>query len=147
MIDVIVQRKGKAYYPFSEEDAVKGFEYPENMPLKAKITGARKVRSYLELCCYKGSCRYIANLDLSENTNTEKKIDHLTKIQCGFVDDTVYDPNTKRVHWIVKSLSYDTCDQTESHNFIKLALERHAELAGMKNADKYVAMLNELGNK
>ena len=155
MIEIGVQRRGAVYHSFSDEDAEKGKEYPENMMLKAKVTGMSAVRSrsYRELCCYMGSCRYIASLNLSEDTNTKKKVDHLTRIQQGFVEDTVYDPQTKRIHWIVKSLNYATCDQPASHRFIAGALEKHADLAGVEGegeklaVEKYVEFLNELGNK
>lgn len=155
MIEIVIQRKGNAYYPFSEEDAEQGNVYPENKPLRAKITGSTKARSYKELCCYMGSCRYIASLELNEDLNTKAKVDYLTRIQAGFVEDTVYDDRTKRVHWIPKSISYDNCNQPTSHRFIDTALERHAELAGIKlekgdpiewetASDKYVAFLNTL---
>ena len=142
-----MQRKGRAYYPASEEDEIAGLVYPENKILRAKITGAAKSRSYLELCCYMGSCRYIASLNLNDDMNTKEKVDYLTRIQCGFVEDTVYDEKTKRVHWIPSRLNYDTCNQAESHRFISFALEKHAALAGVDSVDKYVMFLNELGNK
>lgn len=144
MIEVIIQRKGTTLHPFSEEDLSKLHEYPENMMLKAQITGARKARSYKELCCYMGSCRYIASLSLNEDMNTKIKVDFLTRIKEGFVEDTVYDDKTKRVHWIPRSLSYENCNQPKAHRFIETALERHAELAGMKDVDKYVEFLNTL---
>ena len=152
MIEVVLQRQGKSYHPFSEEDADRGLEYPENMPLKAQITGARKAGYYSQLCCYFGSCRYIASLNLNEDMNTKEKVDFLTRIKESFVEDTVYDDNTKRVHWIPKSLSYENCNQPSRTRFISGALERHAELAGVepdKKRDKtasevYVEFLNTL---
>ena len=153
MIEVILQRRGNLYHPYSEEDAEKGLVYPENMMLRAKIAGTRKARSYDELCCYMGSCGYISSLNLNDDMNTKKKVDHLTRIQEGFVEDTVYDPKTKRVHWIVKSLNYDTCDQPTSHRFMVGAFEKHADLAGVEKtknlsaAKNYIEMLNKLGDK
>ena len=86
-------------------------------------------------------------LNLNDDLNTKEKVDYLTRIQCGFVQDTVYDERTKRVHWIPKRLDYQSCNQSASHAFIKLALEQHSNLAGIDDVDKYVAFLNELGEK
>ena len=144
MIDIIGQRKGKVLYPMSDEDAERVYDYPENKPLRLQITAATKIRSYRELCCYMGSCRYISSLNLNEDLNTKDKVDFLTRIKQGFVSDTVYDDTTKRVHWIPKSLSYANCNQPRSHRFIADALESHAELAGIKSVEEYVLFLNTM---
>ncbi|MAH51430.1 hypothetical protein CMI37_36780 [Candidatus Pacearchaeota archaeon] len=143
MIDIVIQRSGSGYIPFSEEDRKAGLAFPENRMLRAKITGAKKERSYRELCCYFGSCQYIADLNLDDNKNTQDKVDHLTRLKCGFVEDTVFD-DQGLLHWITKSLSYENCDSPDAHSFIKDALEKHAELVDMYDVDKYVAMLREL---
>lgn len=142
-VTVIAQRTGKMLKMFSESDADQILVYPENKPLKITITGARKARSYRELCCYKGSCKYIANLDLNEDMNTQRKVDHMTKVRCNFVDDIIYDDRAKRTHWLVRSLSYTNCDHPESHAFIARALEMHTNLAGLGSVDEYVKLLNE----
>lgn len=90
-----------------------------------------------------GSCRYIAGLNKNENLNTKEKVDYLTRIQEGFVEDTVYDEKTKKIHWIPKSLSYDNCDQPRSHRFIADALENHATMVNL-SVDDYVTMLKQL---
>lgn len=147
VIKITVQRKGNAYYPVSDEDRDEGLMYPENKLLQAKISGTRKARSLLELHCFWGSCRYIASLNLNEDMNTKEKVNYLTRIKAGFVEDTVYDDVHKRVHWIPKRLNYESCNQPTAHRFIATALEMHAELAGVKNVDEYVRFLNELGDK
>jgi len=142
VIDIVLMRKGNSYIPFSEEDRQAGFVYSEHEMLRAKITGAKKERAYKELCAYMGSCQYISELGINENMNTKFKVDYLTRLKCGFVDGTVFDDNGL-LHWIVKSLSYENCDQAESHNFIKQALEEHAALAGVFDVEQYLRMLNE----
>lgn len=130
--------------PHTEEDRIQAASYKPNQIVKVKVSGVRKHRAYRELCCYKGSCKYIASLNLDPNKDTPRKVDILTKNHCGFVDGTVYDEKTKQVYWIEKSLSYANCDQPEAHQFIKAALEEHAYLAGIDDVDQYVAMLRSL---
>jgi hypothetical protein len=76
--------------------------------------------------------------------NTKEKVDYLTRIKCNFVEDTVYDDVHKRVHWIPKRLDYSNCSQPTAHRFIATALEMHSDLAGFKDVEKYVLMLNSL---
>ena len=144
MIDICIQRRGNSYIPFSEEDRVAGLVFPEQQFLRAKISGSKKERAYRELCCYFGSCKYIADLHLDNNKNTKEKVDYLTRLNCNFVEGTVFDSKTGLLHWMVKSLNYENCDQPESHEFIKEALEEHAELAGVYDVDEYVVFLKTL---
>jgi len=124
---------------YSPEDAKALEAYPINMLLKMAVTGSRKERAYKELCCYFGSCRYIADHAFNEDMNSQLKVDHMTRVQENFVTDAIYVKG--RLQWLVKSLSYETCDQPDSHRFIAGALERHAALLGIKNVDDYVVLL------
>ena len=128
---------------FDEDDSRLLDNFHVNQPLRIRVAGSRKERSYRELCCYKGSCKYIANMDFNEDMNTQSKVDCLTKIQCGFVEGTVYDEKSKRTQWILRSLSYDNCDHPESHRFIASALEKHAAFVGIDNVEDYVRLLND----
>jgi len=141
MIHVCIQRRGNSYIPFSEEDKVAGLVFPEQQFLEAKIKGSKKERAYRELCAYFGSCKYIADLAINSNMNSKIKVDHLTRLKCGFVEDTAFD-DKGLLHWIVKSLSYENCDQPDAHEFIKKALEEHAELAGIYDVEEYLKLLN-----
>ena len=142
MIDIAMCRKGGLYVPFSEEDRQAGLVFPENKILVAKITGATNPRSIRELRCYFGSCGYIANQDFNPNMNTKGKVDHLTRLECGFVEDTVFD-SRGILHWIVKSLKIENCEQPEAHAFIVQALEKHAALCGIYDVDEYVRHLKQ----
>jgi hypothetical protein len=143
MIDVVVCRKGDKLIPFSEHDRQQMLTMSSVSLLRARITGAKKERSYRELCCYFGSCEYIASLNLNENMNTKDKADYLTRLRCDFVKEVVFDEHGL-MHWIPDDLNYENCDQPKSHKFIKEALERHAFLAGVNDVDEYVKNLNEL---
>lgn len=146
MIDKIFRKTKKGILSVLHEEDIDCLdEFLINEPLMVKITRASKVKSraYKELCCYKGSCKYIANMNFNEDMNKTNKVDHLTKIRCGFFEDVVYDENSKRTHWLVKSLSYANCDQPESHRFISAALEMHAGLVGISDVNDYVQLLRD----
>ncbi len=145
LIDIVILRDKDTYHPFSEEDRLAGRKYPEKRPLRARISGARKMRSYRELCAYFGSCQYIANLNLDEHKNTKKKVDYLTRIKLGFVEETIFDAESGELYWIVKHLDYDSCDQPDAHAFISQALEKHAQLAGCRDTDEYLDHLEGIG--
>lgn len=142
MIDIVVFRQGNRFVPFSDEDRLAAMSMSQSTALRARISGARKERAYRELCAYFGSCRYISELNLNDNMNTKGKVDHLTRLKCGFVEGTVFDERGL-LHWIPKSLSYTNCDQPDAHEFIAKALEEHAALAGIHDVDTYLRLLRE----
>ena len=142
MIDIVIQRRGNTYIPFSEQDRKSGLVFPENQFLRAKITGSRKGPHYRQLCCYWGSVNYISSFAMNENMDSPEKVDHLTRLKCGFVEGTVFDERGL-LHWLVKSLSYENCDQPDRTEFISKALEEHAAIAGIFDVDEYVKLLNQ----
>lgn len=126
----------------SDDDLKASLVWPMDQLLEANIKGSKKDRSYRELCCYKGSCKYIANLNLDENKDTPEKVDFITKIKCGFYEAMTVDTKNGRVFFQPKSLSYSNCDQQESHDYIAKALDKHSELVGL-STDDYVRLLDE----
>ena len=143
MPEIILKRVGFGWFKAaSDEDSKMTLAWPEDQLLSAKITASKKERSYRELKCYHGSCRYIANMNFSKEMDTKEKVDLLTKIRCGFIDGVINDNRLKQVHFLVKSLSYANCDQAESHEYIAQALEKHSELVGLPT-DEYVRLLDE----
>lgn len=142
MIDIVVFRQGTKFVPFSDEDRMAAMSLSQSTPLRARISGAKKMRSYTHLCAYWGSCNYIASLGLNSNMDSKSKVDHLTRLKCGFVDGTVFDERGL-MHWMVKSLSYENCDHPESVKYIQAALEEHAALAGIHDVDEYLRLLRE----
>jgi len=143
MPEIILKRVGFGWFKAASDDDSKiSLAWPEDQLLSAKITGAKKARSYRELCCYKGSCKYIANMNLDENKDTPEKVDFITKVKCGFVDAMTVDTKNGRVFYQPKSLSYANCDQAESHEYIAHALEKHSELVGLPT-DEYVRLLDD----
>lgn len=134
----------KVFIPVSDDDREAADSYHINQMVRQKTSGARKQRAYRELCCYKGSVKYIKDQNLDKNKDTVEKVDALTKITLGFIKGTYVDP-WGGVQFIPDSLSYDNCDQPRSHRFIASALEYHAGLVGIDTADEYVAHLRQLG--
>ena len=143
LIDICGQRRGNYYIPFSEEDRTAGKVFPENQFLRMKIYGSKKEPHYQQLCAYWGSCSYISELAINPNMDTKEKVDHLTRLKCGFVEGTVFDEKGL-LHWLVKSLSYENCDQPDRTAFITQALEEHAALAGVHDVKEYLKMLKTL---
>lgn len=139
---IMAQRRGGVFVAYSDADLTQAQKYPENTLLKLVVTGAKKVRAYRELCCYKGSCKYIASMAFNDRMDTQEKVNHMTKIKLDFVSDKIYHP-TLGVQFIVKSLSYETCDQPESHDYIAKALKVHADLVGIDFVDNYIQLLRE----
>ena len=132
------------FRPYGDDDKRTAMAYHPNQLVRIQITGARKARAYRELCCFKGSAKYIADQAINKNLDTPEKVEEFTKIKLGFIRGTLVDPYGG-VQFLTKSLSYATCDQPEAHSFISRALEEHAALVGMDSADQYVAHLRSLG--
>lgn len=143
MVEILLHRVGAGHFQaVSDDDVKQSLKLKPGVLLRAEIKGSRKERSYRELKCYKGSCRYIADMNFNKNMDTPEKVDVLTKIRCGFVSDMIHDSKMGQIHFIPKSLSYQNCDQPESHEYIAQALEKHAELVGLTTSE-YVQLLNE----
>ena len=141
---IMATRRGSIFKVFSDEDLRAAKSFPDGVMLKLVVSGARKQRAYRELACYWGSCQYIADLALSEYMDSQAKVNHMTRVRLGFVDETFVDPKTGNVHFIPARLDYQNCDQAEAHEFIAKALAAHAELAGMDCTDDYIQLLKEL---
>jgi len=143
MPPIILKRIGFGYFKaVSDDDCQRSLAWPTDQLLEAKIKGSKKERAYRELCCYKGSCKYIADMNFSKEMDTPEKVNVLTKIRCGFVSDVIHDSKLGQVHFIPKSLSYADCDQAESHEYISKALDKHSELVGL-STDEYVRLLDD----
>lgn len=137
-------RRGSVFQVYSDHDRLTAQSFPDGVMLKLQVSGAKKQRAYRELCCYWGSCQYIANLNLSEYMNSQAKVDHMTRVRLGFIDETFVDPKDGNVHFIPSRLDYQNCDQAEAHEFIAKALAAHSELAGLDSTDDYVQLLREV---
>lgn len=144
MIDIVGMIKSNILIPFSEWDRVELHKYHEGRPVRIRISGvgSEKLRSYRHLCCYFGSCEYIASLAENENTNTKFKVDHLTRLKMGFVKGTIFGPDGS-LQWIPDDLNFANCNHPKSVAFINSALDWHAENIGMKSTDEYIRLLNE----
>jgi len=142
MPPIILKRIGYGYFKaVSDEDSKNSLAWPTDQILEATIKGSKKARAYKELCCYKGSCTYIASMGKIKAALTPEKVDIITKIRCGFVSDVIHDSKLGQVHFIPKSLSYANCDQKDAHEYIVKALDKHSELVGL-STDDYVRLLD-----
>ena len=73
---------------------------------------------------------------MSQDSNTKEKVHYLTRIRLGFVEDTIFDSKTGLLHWIPKSLSYETADHPGATKFISEAMELHSGMVGL-GVDEY----------
>ena len=143
MIEICLVRRGKTFVPFSEHDYEESLTFQENQPLTAKLTGSKKLPKYVQLCCYMGSCGYIASLAFNESMSTKEGVDLLTRVKLGFIKHRLV-ADDGGVHFIPKSLSYRNCHQKDRTAFISAALEDHAALVGLGVHD-YLKLLNSQG--
>jgi len=146
MVDIIGQKvSSRTIQVYGDDDFEALKEYHINQCLKMKVSSVSRIkeRAYKELCCYKGSCKFIASHGFNEDMNTLQKVDIMTKIDLNFTDDIIHHARTGRTQWILSSLGYKECNQPRAHDFIKNALENHALLVGIKKTEDYVALLKE----
>jgi hypothetical protein len=155
MIDILLTRKGGIWQPWSEYDRMEGYKYQEGKVVRFRGTGvgAEKMRSYRELCAYKGSVDYISSQAFEDdNLNHPIKVDELTKCKFGFLrGDPIVRPDGG-IQFPTDSLKYENCHQDRSHRFITQALEFHAGLVGIEpnfktgqsSVDRYLQLLRDL---
>jgi hypothetical protein len=77
MKEAILQLHGKTLVPFSEADETAIKEFKQYQPIRAKLYGVQKPRSYQQLKTYWGGCNVVAdNLDgmTKEDVDFEVKV-------------------------------------------------------------------------
>ena len=77
MKEAILQLHGKTLVPFSESDEAAIKEFRQYQPIRAKLYGVKKPRSYKQLKTYWGGCNVVAdNLDgmTPEEVDFEAKV-------------------------------------------------------------------------
>lgn len=134
-------RRGKSLIPFSDQDAEDLYSYPETEFLKINISGSKYEFSYRQLCLYWSSCTYISeHFSDNPNMNHKNKIDHRTRLECGFIKGTYFDHNGL-LQWIPDDLNRANCHQKKRQDYISEALELHAELIGIFDVEEYKKLL------
>jgi len=123
---LILQRKGSTFIPFDPESAEKMKGYYENQPLRAKCTGIKKPRSYVQLKAYWKSCEIVAG-HLEEFAD-KYDVDWETRVQLKHIGRmTVIG---KQVIVECKSISYAELDHIEASAYFDRAFALHAKWLG-----------------
>jgi hypothetical protein len=121
MIDVALQFRGKALAPYSQEDLEALRQYRQNQVLRAKITGAKKPRSYLQLKKYWACCRTVAeNLEGMDS----KDVDFEVKIRIAKEHPSMirrFKDIGGTVYMEPVSIAYHNMDHLEACHFFDLA--------------------------
>lgn len=127
MKELILQRKGSAFEPFDPESAETMKAYYENQPVRAKCTGIKKPRSYLQLKAYWKACEIVA--ENKEEFADKYDVDWETRVQLKHIGRmTVVG---KQVIVECKSISYSELDHIEANHYFDRAFELHAKWLGI----------------
>jgi len=86
MKELALQLKNNSLVPFSIEDQDILKEFKNNQVLKAKLTGVRKERSYLQLKLYWAVCKMVADNNETPGWQTKEQIDFQCRVNLHFVD-------------------------------------------------------------
>lgn len=129
MIDIALIKKAGCLYPADQESKEKLNNYLDNQPLRAKISGYRKPRSYQQLKLYFACCRAVAENARDDNLNTQVKVDEYCRIKAGFVES--YMVIDGQIHIKTKSVAYKNLKHIEACNYFSQAFEIMAKILGI----------------
>ena len=141
MKEVVLQRHYDYLTPFSIEDLDKIKEFFENQPIRAKLYGVKKPRSYKQLKTYWGGCHVVAdNLDGA----TPEEVDFDIKVQLRHIKRFKIVNGVTIVE--VDSISYSRLDHLEACNFFDRAFPVMAKMIGV-TVDELMQAIAARGQK
>jgi len=114
MIEIFLQQKNNAYYPFSVEDKEKGKMFLDNQILQAKIWGSKKPRSLLQNKWIHVIFRIVADNTDDPDWNTPEKVKRNVKMKMKFFEDDVIVEGNK-VYFELRSFAFDKMEQNEAN--------------------------------
>ena len=88
MIDIILQKKGESFYPYSQEDRDASAEYHQNQLARSKMTsvGAKKEYHLEQLAKFFVCCGKVAASAQKPGWNTKDNVAFQCKVGLHFVD-------------------------------------------------------------
>ena len=118
--------------PFSVEDMEKLKEYKPNQVLRAKVTGAKKQRSYEQLKLFWAGCKIVAENTDHPYWSTKEKVAEQVKQAVKFFDyeKIIVTPNGDVVI-PTRSISYENLGHMEACRFFDQAFEIMSEFIGV----------------
>jgi len=142
LIEIACQLKDNVLYPFSSEDQEKLKGYKDNQVVKAKIQGAKRPRSYIQLKLYFACCKTVAENSSEQMWNSKEKVDFNCRVACHFVNpDLVCVQKDGTVEFSYRSISFANLRHIEACNYFTQAFEVMAKKLNitkdnlLKNAD------------
>ncbi len=132
MIEIALQKRHDAYYPYSTDDAEKSREYRDNQIVVAQIKGVKKERSYRQLKLYFGLCEVVANNLDDPMWNMKNKVDFQCRVATHFVDpDLVSVRKDGTVVFSYRSISFKNLPHIQACNYFNRAFEIMAKRLGV----------------
>ena len=132
MIEVALQWSGNNFYPLDDEDYEKSKEFKTNQIVKAKISGVKKPRSYLQLKMFHGVLRTCANNARHPNWNTVDKAKFSLKVALHYVDEGVTAVDRHgTVHFSYRSFGYADLPHMEACNVFERSWPILAKVLGV----------------
>ena len=136
MKEVILQLDNKTLRPFSEADAEALKSFRQYQPIRAKLYGVEKPRSYQQLKTYWGGCNVVAeNLEgmTKEDVDFEVKVTlrHWKNVRVIKTLSAKYSRPVEQTIVEVDSISYDRLQHIEACNYFDRAFPVLAGMIGV----------------
>ncbi len=143
MIEVALQYRDNAFYPYSQEDLEASKEFRDNQIVRAKIQGVKKERSYKQLKMFHGVLRTVAENARHPNWNNLPKAKFSLKVALNYVNEGVVAVDRQgTVHFSYRSFGYADLPHMEACNVFDRSWPILAKVLGitekklLENADK-----------
>lgn len=143
MIEVALQYRDNAFYPYSQEDLEASKEFRDNQIIKARLTGVKKERSYKQLKMFHGVLRTVAENARHPNWNSLPKAKFSLKVALNYVNEGVVAVDRQgTVHFSYRSFGYADLPHMEACNVFDRSWPILAKVLGiteeklLENADK-----------
>ena len=138
MKEIAIQKTHNGIIPFSREDWEKLSEYKPNQILRAKITGAKKQRSYQQLKLFWACCRTVAENCREKDTkfDTSDKVAFQVKVALDFRDPKAVAVRPDgTVQFMYRSISFAELPHMEAQNFFERAFEFMSRKIGVRKEE------------
>ena len=117
---------------FSAEDKEKWDGYQDNQIVRAKITGIKKPRSYIQLKLYWTLCNTVADNTDDPMWNTKSKVDFQCRVGCHFVErDLIVVKKDGSIAFQYKSIAFANLGHIEATNYFERAFDLMAKKLGV----------------
>jgi hypothetical protein len=130
MKELILQRKGQMFVPFDPESAELIKSYYENQPVRAKITGIKKPRSYRQLSAYWAACQKVA--ENCDDWPTKESVDFNIRVALDFRDpNKIAVRPDGQVQFYYRSIAFKNLEHAEAVQYFTRAFDLMAHKLGI----------------